>query len=439
MPDKEGGRLNSWKAIARHLGRDVRTAMRWEKEAGMPIHRIPGPRDGRSVFAYVAELDTWLSGLGEQAPTQSVAPGASTAGRDRRWATGLALVLVTAMATTTALRLTPQGDELEGVARVVATGDALTAHSAQGNLLWTVRHPEGRSFRDGSQIFHKMDRSGGAGRVALFAANTDAAGDRGFRFGELWSISETGEIQWNRSVEEVIHFGERSFSGPWMSRFLHVVSVDGEDVILWGLHHTTWWPSLVLMLTPDGAERGRFVSSGWVTSATSVPSAEGDLLLVSGVSNSQGAGVLAVLPGADFSGSSLEEPGSQFTCLDCPPGRPLRYLVFPPTDVNRASGLPYNQAMVGLSDDGIIVQVLEGPTGSDGQWVYEFTPELELRHVTPGDSYWLSHDLLEEQGKIDHPSAECPERNGFPILSWTPQGGWIELTPTVRGSLDASH
>jgi len=58
MSGDPGPRLNSWKQIARHLGRDARTVRRWEiKGIGMPVHRVPG---GRSVFAYTRELDAWL-------------------------------------------------------------------------------------------------------------------------------------------------------------------------------------------------------------------------------------------------------------------------------------------------------------------------------------------------------------------------------------------
>ncbi|MEO8848985.1 MAG: hypothetical protein ABI440_10220 [Casimicrobiaceae bacterium] len=52
-------RLTGWKAIGRYLGRDVRTAQLWERERRMPVHRIPGG-PGQSVYAYAAELATWL-------------------------------------------------------------------------------------------------------------------------------------------------------------------------------------------------------------------------------------------------------------------------------------------------------------------------------------------------------------------------------------------
>lgn len=55
---ENGKRLDSWKEIAGYLGRDVRTAMRWEKERGLPVHRVPGKRS--VVYALRPEIDDWL-------------------------------------------------------------------------------------------------------------------------------------------------------------------------------------------------------------------------------------------------------------------------------------------------------------------------------------------------------------------------------------------
>jgi hypothetical protein len=34
------GRLDSWKEIAAYLGRAIRTVQRWEREEGLPVHRL---------------------------------------------------------------------------------------------------------------------------------------------------------------------------------------------------------------------------------------------------------------------------------------------------------------------------------------------------------------------------------------------------------------
>jgi len=52
-------RLDSWKEIASFFGRDQRTVNRWEKELGLPVHRLPGAK-GR-VYAYTEELSAWLA------------------------------------------------------------------------------------------------------------------------------------------------------------------------------------------------------------------------------------------------------------------------------------------------------------------------------------------------------------------------------------------
>jgi len=69
--------LLSWKAIARHLGCSVRSARRWEREAGLPVHRrVRGTRAG--VFAEAAQLDAWQEARTRRA---AAAPAATASGR----------------------------------------------------------------------------------------------------------------------------------------------------------------------------------------------------------------------------------------------------------------------------------------------------------------------------------------------------------------------
>jgi hypothetical protein len=60
MATGDNSRFDSWKEIAAYLGRDVRTVMRWEKECGLEVHRVPGRRRG-AIYAYQREIDVWLS------------------------------------------------------------------------------------------------------------------------------------------------------------------------------------------------------------------------------------------------------------------------------------------------------------------------------------------------------------------------------------------
>jgi tetratricopeptide (TPR) repeat protein len=57
-------RLNSWKEIASFFGKDERTVKRWEKQRGLPVHRVPGGEKG-GVFVFTDELSDWLETRGE--------------------------------------------------------------------------------------------------------------------------------------------------------------------------------------------------------------------------------------------------------------------------------------------------------------------------------------------------------------------------------------
>ena len=73
--DTWNARLTTWKEIAAFLGRDERTAKRWEATRALPVHRLPGGRS--TVFAYRRELENWIA----RAPPEQVAVPSTAAGR----------------------------------------------------------------------------------------------------------------------------------------------------------------------------------------------------------------------------------------------------------------------------------------------------------------------------------------------------------------------
>ncbi len=86
MPTEPNSRLDSWKEIAAYLGRDLSTVMRWEKEKGLPVHRLPGGKR-QAVFALKEEIDVGLLGHPPESPavpTETHTPPVAT-GIRRRW------------------------------------------------------------------------------------------------------------------------------------------------------------------------------------------------------------------------------------------------------------------------------------------------------------------------------------------------------------------
>jgi TolB-like protein/Tfp pilus assembly protein PilF len=72
--------LVSWKEIAAFLNRAERTVKRWERERGLPVHRVPGGERG-SVFAYPSELADWLNGKDGELEADDPAPAGPVAGQ----------------------------------------------------------------------------------------------------------------------------------------------------------------------------------------------------------------------------------------------------------------------------------------------------------------------------------------------------------------------
>jgi Tol biopolymer transport system component len=125
-------RLDSWKAIAAYLKRDVRTAQRWERQENLPVHRHVHQSHG-SVYAFPAELDAWRAGRRDLAaePPLLLDPGPTRRGRTLAYAaatTGLVIGCL-ALVYTTTMRDPSPGQPIHFIVEV-AEGTRLSRYSA---------------------------------------------------------------------------------------------------------------------------------------------------------------------------------------------------------------------------------------------------------------------------------------------------------------------
>ena len=122
--ETKSSRLSTWAEIAAYIGRDVRTAKRYERERGLPVRRLPGSRS--TVFALARDLDAWRAGRPPARPSaveesgpavEEPAPAAPAQARKWRFSVSLVIALAIAAAIATALAL--QGSRSSGPATVV--------------------------------------------------------------------------------------------------------------------------------------------------------------------------------------------------------------------------------------------------------------------------------------------------------------------------------
>lgn len=456
-------RLDSWKEIADYIGRDVRTAIRWEHERGLPIHRVPGGRRG-SVFAYADEIDRWLKSRPEAAeppaaavPADSaaVAPGPAIGGgsaltpsgapRQRRRAVAFGLVagcaLVVAVAAVVAARhprpaalAASRVDHLELEAR------ALVARGEGGSVLWRYALPSRAAlefFTPGLAPWYAvadLDGNGQAEVVATVPLSTNADGSE--VQDELYLFSATGGLIWQQRLQDRVTFRGGSFGPPWVAGHVAVYSVRGQARIAWSQGHHTWWPSLLLVLDGAGRRLGSFVHPGQIRSVRALEVAGRPLVLIGGVSNAFRAAFLAVLDGATVTGHGPAPADSPFECTSCVAGNPLRYFVFPPSDICLASGLPYNATRdLTVRGEGFEAYTRESNAGAPlAEMVFRFSRDFDLVEARSADS-WTAHEALERAGKLDHGVASCPwYGNPPPVREWDPSGRWVDLRPVAPRS-----
>lgn len=151
-------RPDSWKQTAVFLRCGERTVKRWEKERGLPVHRVPGSGRGR-VFAYAEELTTWLQSAQDLVPDSDaraadpgeLAPGSATPGRPGSgWRVLVGLLAMVLVSLGLLLRgFPPAGRMLIGSAHSKDAGPALHSPSPQaeelylqGRYYWNKRTPD---------------------------------------------------------------------------------------------------------------------------------------------------------------------------------------------------------------------------------------------------------------------------------------------------------
>lgn len=484
------GRLDSWKEIAAYLNRDVRTVIRWEKEKGLPVHRVPGGKR-QAVFTYRQELDAWLEseqiGLGQEDTSvagnglhkESLLAGiqkqtappingshdpqpVSNAGfipdnggevrqarrRSLYRVLGVAAIVVTGIILSLwVFYARPAVNHLPS--RVGFTMNSLQAFDDQGHLLWTHSfampvHPRfEKSVKLLPELVRIADLKRDGGREVLIVVPL-ARGPNPDDFfqTEVDCFSSQGELLWSYVPEERFRFGNYELDGPWFTFDVLVSTIDKKPAIWMTLAHYKWGNSFVVELDPDtGKGTLRFVNTGIVYKLNEMQAEGKTYLMAGGFNNEYEAGSLAVIEESKPFTVSPQTAGTRHKCVDCPEGAPDYYFVFPRSEINRLKGLWEDSVhSIAVNGDQIEVEKWEAyrpdvdrdsPEQSVGMHeYYDFhtLPTIQPFSFRFGSDYDMLHRELEKDHKLNHTLETCPERlHPEPVKVWTPSTGWKDI------------
>lgn len=87
-------RIDGWKSIGAHFGRDRTTAIRWARERALPVHRMPGGKNA-TVYALRHELDRWAESGHRDVDAPATRP--DIAPRRRSWVVAIAALVAFAI------------------------------------------------------------------------------------------------------------------------------------------------------------------------------------------------------------------------------------------------------------------------------------------------------------------------------------------------------
>jgi len=451
------GRLDSWKDIAGYLRRDVRTAIRWEKEKGLPVRRVPGGQR-QAVFAYITELDAWLrqedaaaiphglkpNSSGQAYGTTEVVPFPDTAAEPNAGHSGLRYYYLIAAAVACVLVFAVFGYRWRAApvsfpVRVGFTLNAVQAFDGANQLLWThtfqgLLQPkpiDGARASDFAYFSYIGDFRGKGDHEVLvivpFDPGLNAAEPTRT---EVDLFSSRGKLLWSYVPLGRFQFGKHELDGPWVGTALFVSS-RGERKQIWvAIGHAVWGNSFVVSLDPGtGQDTLRFVNTGSIHVLNELRTAQGDFLLAGGFNNEPDTGSLAVVNEAKAFAASPQSAGTRHKCVSCTAGDVDYYFEFPRSEINELEQM-HEDAVVALSVKDEQIELRKKESNGGLQTLYLLRADRGVRAVSVrfDSTYDMLHRKLEGEGKVDHTLETCPERlHPRPIRMWTPAGGWTEI------------
>jgi hypothetical protein len=461
------GRLDGWKEISAYVGRGVRTAQRWERELGMPVHRLnTGPGD--AIFALKDEIDTWLltesrsslapttadgepsngdagangaSGYGDSAGIRPAPqpgslqppPAADHLPRSVWISVGAAgalaaFLLWRALGAAPAPVIPTPGEP----STVELVGRTMTVFGPHHEQLWSQHFEIPLTDFDSPFLWARgvavgdLDGDGNNDVVIARTAPADA---------HVYAWSHDGHQRFVHTLDRPARFGEYECPPTWPTNVLIEAHPRFPRTLwVWG-QHPLYFPAVLQLVEATGKVRSEYWSNGYINTVASVELGGRQVTLVGGANNETGGASLAVFRG-EVSGSA-PAANPNYRCTGCPPGGPDAFLVFPQSLMQAALGaIATVQKLVPVGGDRFTVHVLVGgPNWSERPMAvayYTLDANLRLVDAELGSVADAVHQQYEAEKLVTAATRFRGKADLFPVRRWNGTG-WDSIMGPERG------
>jgi hypothetical protein len=422
--------------------------MRWEKELGMPVERVPGSKRSR-VYGSRAKISQWLTSnlKAEQPPEVAVTQGEPSPKPALR-RIGITVIGLMALVLTgggIVMNFTPP----KRLPSQVKFGDeAIEALDSQGRRLWTYRFGKrlGPFVLDTKALteFVRIDdfRGDGNREILVVAPFRTGSNPEDPQQVDVDCFSADGKLLWSHTPRQTFRFGEYEIGPPWFPEAVFVSS--GPRHTIWvSFSHQEWGNSYVANLDPaTGQETVRYVNTGTIRSVSELRTRHATYLLVGGFNNEWDGPSLAMIDERKGFTVSPQTAGTRHKCVSCSGGSPPDYyIVLPRSELDKAAMVGEDSVAEIYVADGkfTLIPYEMGMSNRSVQTLVEFqvSPDvlpISLRYCT---AYDMLHREFELSHKLNHGLKSCPERlHPPPIRMWTPKAGWTDVRLPSRSFVE---
>lgn len=430
---KKENLLSSWKEIAVYLNVGIRTCHRYEKNFGMPVHRLDSSPRAR-VFAYKEDLDDWQKEMFRRQSDSFIKK------KSIKYST-LLLFIFTLLSLTVLYYIFFIRRTTYSPFDFNIKYSTLTILDEKGNDLWSKDLGIENLIDDAEYHDHfQTKRLSGMKRNLPFIIMKDINGDGfrevlfsiktqdGYNEGKLYCFNHKGDNLWEFSSGRNIKYGTTPYSSDFRIQGIDLFDLnnDGElEIVVISFQHP-FFPTQFSVLNNNGELINEYWHAGRLMDYE-IEDIDGDRLpelILVGCNNEYNKGCIIVFDTENIKGSSPQSK-DDYICEGLETGYEKYYILMPVTDVLLTETIRGSTNIVQILKNKRIevVTILT-------RIYYEFDFNLNLTDIRPSDDFRIKHRDKKAEGIISSTLSEQYFKDLSNGILYYDGKNWIH-TPTM--------